>query len=80
VGAAHGDYVRNVTGQIQSWGSAATGPFVASGAAISTVEAAGGNGILAKNFALSRVVPVGNANKPRAWGALACVYLGRPAS
>lgn len=26
----------------------------------------------------SRVVPTGNANKPRAWGANACVYLGKP--
>ena len=28
----------------------------------------------------SRQGPVGNANKPRAWGALACCYLGAPAS
>lgn len=27
----------------------------------------------------SRVVPTGNAAKPRAWGALACAYLGQPA-
>ena len=27
----------------------------------------------------ARVVPVGAANKPRAWGALACAYLGQPA-
>jgi len=27
----------------------------------------------------SRKVPVGAANKPRAWGALACCYLGQPA-
>lgn len=26
----------------------------------------------------SRQVPTGNANKPRAWGALACAYLGQP--
>lgn len=26
----------------------------------------------------ARVVPTGNANKPRAWGALACCYLGIP--
>ena len=29
-------------------------------------------------FDTSRVVPTGNANKVRAWGALACVYLGVP--
>lgn len=28
----------------------------------------------------NRVVPTGPANAPRRWGALACVYLGRPAS
>lgn len=28
----------------------------------------------------SRVVPTGAANKPRAWGALACAYLGAPAA
>ena len=30
-------------------------------------------------FDISRKTPVGNANKPRAWGALACAYLGQPA-
>ena len=29
---------------------------------------------------VSRVVPTGAANNPRAWGALACAYLGQPAS
>ena len=33
------------------------------------------------SFVLSaaRQVPTGAANKPRAWGALACAYLGQPA-
>lgn len=31
-------------------------------------------------FDASRVVPTGAANKPRAWGALACCYLGIPAA
>lgn len=30
------------------------------------------------SFDASRMVPTGNANKPRAWGSLACVYLGAP--
>lgn len=30
------------------------------------------------DFDSSRVVPAGAVNKPRAWGALACVYLGAP--
>ena len=29
---------------------------------------------------VSLTVPTGTANKSRAWGALACVYLGQPAS
>lgn len=29
-------------------------------------------------FDASRQVPTGAANKPRAWGALACAYLGTP--
>ena len=28
----------------------------------------------------SRVVPTAPVNRPRGWGALACVYLGAPAS
>lgn len=32
------------------------------------------------SFSAARVVPTGAANKPRAWGALACAYLGQPAS
>ena len=31
-------------------------------------------------FDSGRIMPVGAANKPRAWGALACSYLGTPAS
>jgi hypothetical protein len=31
-------------------------------------------------FDSARVVPTANKVQPRAWGALACVYLGQPAS
>lgn len=31
-------------------------------------------------FDPSRVTPTGAANAPRRWGALACAYLGQPAS
>ncbi|MDR2572782.1 MAG: hypothetical protein LBC94_00305 [Desulfovibrio sp.] len=42
---------------------------------------ASGGGVFANtNIDSGRVSPVGSANKPRAWGALACVYLGQPAS
>ena len=37
-------------------------------------------GIYTKNFAASRQVPTTAKVQPRAWGALACVYLGTPAS
>ena len=32
------------------------------------------------NLDVSKVVPTGNKVAPRAWGALACAYLGQPAS
>ena len=32
----------------------------------------------AVNINTARQVPIGAANKPRAWGALACCYLGTP--
>lgn len=32
------------------------------------------------DFALSKMVPVGDKTASRRWGSLACVYLGRPAS
>jgi hypothetical protein len=31
-------------------------------------------------FNSERVVPTANKNQTRAWGALACAYLGQPAS
>jgi len=39
-----------------------------------------GSGVSWSALIASRVVPTGAANKPRAWGALACAYLGQPAS
>lgn len=40
----------------------------------------GGSGVAMYSFAHnpSRVVPVGAANVPRSWGALACAYFGQP--
>lgn len=32
------------------------------------------------HFASGNVVTTGNVNIPRSWGALACVYLGQPAT
>jgi len=39
-----------------------------------------GSAALRAKIDASRVGPVGAANKPRAWGALACAYLGQPAA
>ncbi len=38
------------------------------------------NTLYTYDFALSRVMPTGPAFAPRRWGALACAYLGHPAS
>jgi hypothetical protein len=38
------------------------------------------NGKYGYSFSANSVVPVAAKNQPRAWGALACVYLGLPAS
>ena len=42
-------------------------------------QAAGGGGQTSFVVDSERVAPTGNATKPRAWGALACAYLGTPA-
>jgi hypothetical protein len=86
-GMVHGDYTRPISGHV---GYGATGAFtyvtgVFEGVA-RTDPASNLTGIETQHpytnalFKTSRVVPTGNANKPRAWGALACVYLGKPAS
>lgn len=78
---------RNITGWVDALaqGVGASGSF--GGALYMSTggggAAAGGSGVYAVRscyFDSSRVVPTGAANKPRAWGALACVYLGQPVS
>ena len=86
VGGAHGDAVRNITGRITPHNNSAylgQGMGYIEGEAIRTVPAnstttqpTGGNW----GLDASRVVPVAAKNQVRAWGALACVYLGQPAS
>ena len=90
VGGVHGDMMRNATGVYST--NTGTGvltnigsPLNASGVFTPDTTALGyytwgqaGTGYALK-FALSHVVPVGIANKPRGWGALACCYLGQPA-
>lgn len=87
VGGVDGDRGREAAGTFLSVednnivggvGEYPTGAFVASGS-----NGKGGSGDYAQAriaFSLSRVVPVGPAFAPRRWGALACCYLGTPAS
>ncbi len=92
VGGIHGDMVRNITGSIDG-GSEYNNQFLGDnitpyGAfSIDYPNSKRGIGDYNDNqgcsilrFTASRVVPTGNANKPRAWGALACCYLGIPAA
>lgn len=79
VGGVHGDQVRNAPGTFYGWGYGTTGAF-RSGSVSSGAQGASGSGYTQVTLDLARVVPVGAANKPRGWGALACAYLGQPAS
>lgn len=84
-GGVHGDYARRIQGNIYTGGAESAG--YAEGALYPYLfnrqtSGTGASGSTYGKIGLdsSRVVPVGNANKPRAWGALACCYLGTPAS
>ena len=83
VGGAHIDMTRPIIGSVPSVQTQAlTDSLIGSGAM--TLSRTGGgnasggstNGTLTINS--SRVVPTGAANKPRAWGSLACAFLGTP--
>lgn len=82
VGCVHGDMIRNIAssvtavcGEMHSTTGAFYAGLVGTGAQLQVANAE-----YVLTFDPSRVVPVGSANKPRAWGALACVYLGPAAS
>ena len=81
VGGTHGDAIRNIEGGIgidarddQNYGA-----FIEAdrGSGV-TFRAALGPSPRVVSFIASRMVPVAAKNQPRAWGALACVYLGMP--
>ena len=88
VGGVHGDATRAITGQIQSGVGSTIGGFRSRATGAFTLNSqrtyiyAQGNTSVdvygAANFDSSNIVPVANKNTPRAWGALACVYLGMP--
>lgn len=86
VGGVHGDMMRKIEGTI---GYAANGHWVqgktSKAFAITYTPNMGSSLMLdditrdyVASFDSGRVGPVGAANKSRAWGALACVYLGAP--
>ena len=82
VGGVDGDRVRNWTGGISVFWHNGVPPSGAIYATGSTVSGAAGSGAYYTRMTIdpSRVVPTGNANTPRRWGALACCWLGIPAS
>ena len=82
VGGSHLDMIRNIAGGVGP--VAVNKPYVAEGAIYVDSEANTSLSATASSprpriyFNAGRVVPIGNAVKTRAWGALACVYLGAP--
>jgi len=81
VGGVDGDRVRSVVGSLTCNDvPSADGVFYRSATAVVHNIASGSSSHDRVTFDLGRVVPVGSANAPRRWGALACVYLGRPTS
>lgn len=82
VGGVHGDGIRNILGDVrfvQMYGSS-TGTGALYNAGVGSNKGGGGGASDSIKVALdpSRVVPIANKNQVRAWGALACVFLGLP--
>jgi hypothetical protein len=81
VGDAGGDRGRDISGgfyaRIDSI-SPTTGAFFVNTSPNQTMGSGGSNVLGAISFSASRVVPVGPRFAPAHWGALACVYLGKP--
>ena len=77
MGDSHGDGMREIKGSItiDAWTGRQTGVFGAAGSDGGQTSGSAPNSL---TFDTSRVVPTANKNQPRAWGALACVYLGIP--
>ena len=86
VGGVHGDAIRNIIavhpGDSRDGFGALSGAVYSSYNPYLVSNTSGGSQfwMYPTSFDVSRIVPVGAANKPRAWGALACAYLGQPAS
>ena len=81
VGGVHGDMIREMVGTIVSnANTGADGIFVVDRWQAVYTSSLAGSVQCGLTMRASRAVPTGNAAKPRAWGALACCYLGTPAS
>lgn len=82
VGGTHLDGVREVIGVTDGFltnGAYSSGAFYTITRASAVVNNSGGTyTTTSAALKLSRVVPTAAKNQPRAWGALACVYLGQP--
>jgi len=85
VGGTHGDAARQLTGALVDiyggFTSSSSRAFAQTDARNAGIQ----GGVMTYGshdiaFDSARVVPVANKFQPRAWGALACVYLGQPAS
>lgn len=83
VGDAQGDRARLLSGKlgviIGNSGTDVTG-MVYTGSYWATVQAGSTGPGYYRMYDTSRVMPTGPAFAPRRWGALACAYLGKPAS
>lgn len=88
VGGTHGDAGREILGTFPAVYGGGANPAPAegiSGCFASTLVGVEGSGPVSASsvnliyaFAASRMTPVANKVQPRAWGALACCYLGAP--
>lgn len=78
------DMTRPVIGSVPSMmanlsGTSGTAALRLTRTSAGTLTAGGTYDMGTLSLDTSRTGPVGAANKPRAWGALACAYLGQPA-
>lgn len=79
VGGVHGDAIRNIKGRVGGEiGAGASGVFFRT--STSANKAGGPTPLGYVDMNVSLQVPTAAKNQPRAWGALACAYLGQPAS
>ena len=84
VGAVHGDAVREIMGGFASLADRrkfdTSGCFYNAGGQAYDYATAGSFLSTSLGIKISRVVPTANKFQTRAWGALACCYLGTPAA